>query len=102
MVMKEMVWMEVKGQSGAALAMSPLLSSQYLDPYCVFSVSPSPHRKKVLESHICQDTSIEAKKVGKGPLVGDGHHLMSTHAYILVDSVGPPSAKVCRTTASFP
>jgi H+/Cl- antiporter ClcA len=28
--------------------------------------------------------------------------LMSTHASILVDSVGPPSAKICRTTASFP
>ena len=28
--------------------------------------------------------------------------LMSTHASILVDSVGPPSAEVCRTTASFP
>ena len=29
-------------------------------------------------------------------------HLMSMHAYILVDSVGPPSAEVCRTAASFP
>jgi hypothetical protein len=28
--------------------------------------------------------------------------LMSTHASILVDSVGPPSAEVCRTAASFP
>jgi hypothetical protein len=28
--------------------------------------------------------------------------LMSMHASILVDSVGPPSAEVCRTTASFP
>jgi hypothetical protein len=28
--------------------------------------------------------------------------LMSTHASILVDSVGPPSAEVCRTIASFP
>jgi hypothetical protein len=28
--------------------------------------------------------------------------LMSTHASVLVDSVGPPSAEVCRTTASFP
>jgi hypothetical protein len=26
---------------------------------------------------------------------------MSTHASILVDSVGPPSAEVCRTTTSF-
>jgi hypothetical protein len=28
--------------------------------------------------------------------------LMSTHASILVDSVGPPSAEVRRTAASFP
>jgi hypothetical protein len=28
--------------------------------------------------------------------------LMSTHASVLVDSVGPLSAEVCRTTASFP
>jgi hypothetical protein len=28
--------------------------------------------------------------------------LMSTNASILVDSVGPPSAEVCRTAASFP
>jgi hypothetical protein len=28
--------------------------------------------------------------------------LMSTHAYVLVDSVGPPSAEVCRTASSFP
>jgi hypothetical protein len=31
----------------------------------------------------------------KGPM-------MSTHTSILVDSVGPPSAEVCRTTSSFP
>ena len=28
--------------------------------------------------------------------------LMSTHVSILVDSVGPPRAEVCRTAASFP
>jgi hypothetical protein len=28
--------------------------------------------------------------------------LMSTNASILVDSVGPPSAELCRTVASFP
>jgi hypothetical protein len=27
--------------------------------------------------------------------------LMSTHASVLVDSVGPPSAEVCRTATSF-
>jgi hypothetical protein len=34
-------------------------------------------------------------------LEGD-HPVMSTHASVLVDSVGPPSAEVCRTAASFP
>jgi hypothetical protein len=28
--------------------------------------------------------------------------LMSTHASVLADSVGPPSAEVCRAAASFP
>jgi hypothetical protein len=28
--------------------------------------------------------------------------LMSTHASVLVDSVGPPSTEVCRAAASFP
>jgi hypothetical protein len=28
--------------------------------------------------------------------------LMSTNTSILVDNVGPPSAEVCRTSASFP
>jgi hypothetical protein len=32
-----------------------------------------------------------------------GYNLvMSTHASILVDNVGPPSAEVCRTATSFP
>jgi hypothetical protein len=28
--------------------------------------------------------------------------VMSTHASVLVDSVGPPSAEICRAAASFP
>jgi hypothetical protein len=28
--------------------------------------------------------------------------VMSTHASVLVDSVGPPSAEVCRAATSFP
>jgi hypothetical protein len=31
-----------------------------------------------------------------------GRLLMSMDASVLVDSVGPPSAKVCRAAASFP
>jgi hypothetical protein len=34
--------------------------------------------------------------------IGQERGLMSTHASVLVDSVGPPSAEVCRTAASFP
>jgi hypothetical protein len=45
MMMKEMMSMEVKGQSGAALAAYPLLSSQSLDLYYVFSIPSPPHRK---------------------------------------------------------
>jgi hypothetical protein len=37
------------------------------------------------------------------PLAGEACYrsLMSTHASVLVDSVGPPSAEVCRTAVSF-
>jgi hypothetical protein len=28
--------------------------------------------------------------------------VMTMHVSVLVDSVGPPSAEVCRTAASFP
>jgi hypothetical protein len=34
--------------------------------------------------------------------VEQGLIVMSTHASVLVDSVGLPSAEVCRTAASFP
>ena len=32
----------------------------------------------------------------------DDEDVMSTHASILVDSVGPPRVEVCRTAACFP
>jgi hypothetical protein len=37
--------MELKGKLGAALAASPLLSSQCSNQFCVFCVSPPPHRE---------------------------------------------------------
>jgi hypothetical protein len=37
-----------------------------------------------------------------GSIHGPDLGLMSTHASVLVDSVGPPSAEVCRAAASFP
>jgi hypothetical protein len=40
-------------------------------------------------------------KYGQKLKIGDAH-VMSTHASVLVDSVGPPSAEVCRAAASFP
>jgi hypothetical protein len=36
------------------------------------------------------------------PATAPEKSLMSTHASVLVDSVGPPSAEVCRIAASFP
>jgi hypothetical protein len=36
------------------------------------------------------------------PMQDISRGLMSTHASVLVDSVGPPSAEVCRAAASFP
>jgi hypothetical protein len=42
MMLNEMVPMEAKGQPGADSAVSPLLSLQFADPYCVFHVSPLP------------------------------------------------------------
>jgi hypothetical protein len=37
--------MEVKGQPGAAPTASPVLSSQYAYPFCVFLVSPPPYHE---------------------------------------------------------
>jgi hypothetical protein len=33
---------------------------------------------------------------------GARRRVISTHASVLVDSVGPPSVEVCRAAASFP
>jgi hypothetical protein len=35
-------------------------------------------------------------------MIIESERVMSTHTSVLVDSVGPPSAEVCRTAASFP
>jgi hypothetical protein len=47
MVPKDIVSMESKGQPGMASATSVLLSSQFVDPYCVFHVSLLPPREGV-------------------------------------------------------
>jgi hypothetical protein len=54
------------------------------NPPCENEHFPSP---KDLSRHLHRDTITL---------------LMSTHASVLVDSVGPPSAEVCRAVASFP
>jgi hypothetical protein len=40
--------------------------------------------------------------VAAGAKQSPGRGVMSTHASVLVDNVGPPSAEVCRIVASFP
>jgi hypothetical protein len=62
-----------------------IISSTTLFP-TRYSIVRTPERD-VLERGLC--------------IIGPGI-LMSTHASILVDSVGPPSAEVYRTAASFP
>jgi hypothetical protein len=52
MVMKEIVSMEVKGQSGAAPVASSLLFLQYLEPFYVFYVSPMPRCEIAWGSYI--------------------------------------------------
>ena len=47
-----------------------------------------------IEGRCVRDTSARLPEHDSAPL-------MSTHASILVDIVGPPSAEVCRTAASF-
>jgi hypothetical protein len=41
-------------------------------------------------------------KAAKEELSNGTKLVMSTHAYVLVNNVGPPSAKVCRAAVSFP
>ena len=41
------------------------------------------------------------RRKGRPKIIGH-KGLMSTHSSILVDYVGPPSVKVCRTTTNFP
>jgi hypothetical protein len=44
----------------------------------------------------------EKMRTGSGQSERGRGGVMSTHASILIDSVGPPSTEVCRTAASFP
>jgi hypothetical protein len=64
-------------------------------PRCV----TSPARGPVLPAHLWPAPCASAAGVRVLPPMG---RLMSTHASVLVDSVGPPSAEICRAAASFP
>jgi hypothetical protein len=58
---------------------------------------------KSQKSYFSRKLPEDRKRAGGGPEAALTHRwLMSTHASILVDSVGPPSAEVCRAAASFP
>jgi hypothetical protein len=46
---------------------------------------------------------VQVRCMDMWPIVAHGPALvMSTHASVLIDSVGPPSAEVCRAASSFP
>jgi hypothetical protein len=45
---------------------------------------------------------VSLRSPGGGRIVYQGDRLMFTHVSVLVYSVGPPSAEVCRAAASFP
>jgi hypothetical protein len=66
-----------------------------LSPDAKFAASPINIRDKDYDFSL--DLSY-ISIVEKEPFFG----MMSTHTSVLVDSVGPPSAEVCRTAASFP
>src|SRR3954466_4361120 len=55
---------------------------------------------KLITFHIINIKGIQRRYTYKPYLPGNGakNSLMSTHASIIVDYVGPPSAEVCRTT----
>jgi hypothetical protein len=63
-------------------------------------------RKKQLMSQeraVAKKASLEPLLPGlSGKKFATSTSMMSTHASVLVDSVGPPSAEVCRAAASFP
>jgi hypothetical protein len=54
-----------------------------------------------IEIHVYFESLFFSVQNGIGSSMRKLEWLMSTHTSILVDSVGPPSAKVCRTAVSF-
>jgi hypothetical protein len=103
MLVKEMVLMTSKGQSGAAPLASPLLSSQSSDLYYVFCVSLPPHHettkgrvyivairsRRVRGVQDCVKTMLGAK--------GGAHHV----ARVVACMVGPLSYLVASLVDIF-
>jgi hypothetical protein len=69
--------------------------SHWSKPITAFSVQRMP--TQFTHSRLCPWYSPPTMKY-----LGASCGLMSTHASVLVDSVGPPSAEACRAAASFP
>ena len=73
----------------------------YLEPEyeCLLPFLPGNGARKVAS---CRGPLCVCAVYLSSPATAQENSLMSTGASILVDSVGPPRAEVCRTAASFP
>jgi hypothetical protein len=67
-----------------------------------FSPPPRLYSFFCIASPQCREILRLPLKFTKFMDVRELREVMSTHTSVLVDSVGPPSAEVCRTAASFP
>ena len=77
-------------------------NSKYLIPFFVFSIiSLTSENKNKKQKIQLQDLKIYLQAL-TSPAMTPEISLMSMHASVLVDYVGPPSAKVCRTISNFP
>jgi hypothetical protein len=65
-------------------------------------VSKQDPEKKDLDKRVRFLTTLTKEKEIPALTADFFDSMMSTHASVLVDSVGPPSAEVCRAAASFP
>jgi hypothetical protein len=65
------------------------------------ATSSSLSHLPIFQHHLCPDF-LQPRGLRKQQNQDPPKEVMSTHASVLVDSVGPPSAEVCRAAASFP
>jgi hypothetical protein len=75
-----------------------------LETYHLTSENKNKKQKDIIAEY--KGNNSEPKDVSSfyltSPATAPEKSLMSMHTSVLVDSVRPPSAEVCRTTASFP